>query len=702
MLIETPVATEDFTNIAAPVTPAEKSVAPVPSSAADPDGEPRWLRIGLLCLALPAVFLFFAHARAYWVGAHPGVDQNGYLLGGKLFAETLTMKFAPVLPGTRAAFDPHQYVGNMWVGTNYGTADEAYYPKYPLGMPLLVATSLWIGGDTCGPIIAYWINPVAMTLAVLATFLLARELVGSIYALLAAVVFATSPVTLGLTTNPNSHATAVCCVTWGMYLLYRWWKKGGAFRASFAGLLIGYAATIRYTEGALILPIAFAIITTLASARRWRTLKAWRDCGWLLFGWAVPVAGLVSYNLAAMGTVTGYDPTNESTGFSWEFVRDNWETLLRHLNTNGVAFLLPVAIAGLIWMYRRNWRDATWLTLWILPCMATYVAYYWAPDAQQVNQLVGISYLRFFLTILPALSLAAFWGLRQLVRLIPEHDRGARAWAVAGVGLLTAAVILVQFKGNAEPMLQQDQLTRLNLKVSSDEVLAVAPAGSVIFVNDAPLLNHLQFVGDYTMYSGNNFDKGYVDRLAQTGLTADDPQAWDPARREALYARLKGLTQAQLDDSERNVIQRALDADLRVFVIVPRRANDPFVGRRRRDGAVRGNVRNRSVPDALSRVLQGDRFDTEIVASWNHIVPWTQEISRTRGQRPRAFVGPAARAPAAATAYQVVEITKKVAEPSKPPTPPAPTSPRPPRADHPRPQPTSKPATTRTALVPSP
>ena len=81
----------------------------------------------------------------------------------------------------RKEFDPHQFVGRMWVGADLGTPQERYYPKYPIGLPALVATSLWIGGDTWGPIIVYWINPVAMTLAVLATFLLVRLVAGSFW-----------------------------------------------------------------------------------------------------------------------------------------------------------------------------------------------------------------------------------------------------------------------------------------------------------------------------------------------------------------------------------------------------------------------------------------------------------------------------------------------------------------------------------------
>ena len=75
-------------------------------------------------------------------------------------------------------------------------------------------------------------------IAVIATYFLARRIVGSVFALLATIVFATSPVTIGLANNPNSHATAVCFVTIGMLmLLHDMTEEQAERRDSFAELL---------------------------------------------------------------------------------------------------------------------------------------------------------------------------------------------------------------------------------------------------------------------------------------------------------------------------------------------------------------------------------------------------------------------------------------------------------------------------------
>jgi hypothetical protein len=369
--------------------------------------EAPWKRYAYGAIALLLAVSFYCAVMSYWVPAHGGTDQNGYLVGGKMFAENLTMRQSPIHPGSRDEFDPHQFIGRMWVGAGLGTPDERYYPKYPLGLPALYAALIWISA-LFGPAWTIWLtyglSPVAMSLAVLGTYLLARGFAGSFGGLLTAIVFATSPVSLQLAINPNSHAAAVCCVVWGMYFLIGWWQYRGAMRAITAGFLLGYAATIRYSEGTLILPISLVALFAL----RWRDWKSLSQAAALLVAWAVPVGLLLIYNHFAMGDLTGYDPTNESTGFMLGYAMDNWETMLRQINTNGLAQLFPLAMAGLVWMFWWNWRAASVLAAWIIPCLLIYTFYYWAPDG------TSIGYLRFFTTILPGLALCFFWLMSRL------------------------------------------------------------------------------------------------------------------------------------------------------------------------------------------------------------------------------------------------------------------------------------------------
>lgn len=639
-------------------------------------------------VALVVVAAFFFANWCQFVPAHPGVDQNGYLFGGKALARTGTMKYAPLRPGS-SEFDPHQFVGRMYVGADLGTPTERYYPKYPLGYPALVALALKLTPANVGPVVAYWINPVAMTLAVFATFLIGRLIANSFVAVLAAIAFATSPTSLLLSTNPNSHATAVCFVTWGIYMLLRWWQEGGRVRAIVAGLLIGYAATIRYTEGLLALPIGLVLLFNL----RPRDRRSWIESGLLVLGWLIPVGILLTYNKAALGTWTGYDPTNESAGFRWEFAKDNWETMLRQLATTGLFWLFPLAIAGMIMMFWWNWKLAMIFASWIVPCIVTYTFYYWAPDGSQTG------YLRFFETILPGLAVCAMWMLKTLAELFAgDQERQQRIWQYAipviagavciaiivkltdssiataiwagcllailvGAGLLGRAAGMTMMIGlfagiaaavQARGSIQQaefEQFQRLMIYHNAQAVRSTAPQGSVIFSTDQNLFHHLQFTDDYYLYSGETFNRGYIQNLPNAD-PPDEPQGLDPGRRDALYRRFKDFTQKQLEDEQKKIITSALESSHRVFLILPRNPNDvPLMQKLLRRDA-KGKLP--PLPDPVRRFA--NEFDVDVVYTWTQPLPRPvpENLGKPRGQRflakfDRRF----------ALSYEMVELKKK-------------------------------------------
>ena len=545
---------------------ANCQIAPNPTPASGIhsvlDHESRWRRLlGLLLAGLLTVLFLYVTQRS-WVPVHGGVDQNGYLVGGKLLAQTGSMAYRPLRVDTMA-IDPMQFVGRMWVGFDLGTPNERYLPKYPVGLPLIYAGALRLAGPVQGLTLVYLISPIAMTLSLIAIFLLARLMLGSIPALGVTLLSATSPATLSLVNNPNSHAVSLMLVTWGMYLTYRWWLKGGYAMAMLAGCLVGAAVSVRYSEGLLVLPLALAALMRLCDGG-WRNRKRWLQSALLLAGWAMPVALLLWHNRVAMGAWTGYDPTHESTGFAWRFFVENWDTMLRQMYQTGLMLLFPLALAGLAASFVWNWRVGAFLCLWAVPSLLLYTAYYWAPDA--VN---NIGYTRFFLTAIPAMAICAFglllWPVMALRCEI--HPIAVRRLHWGGTIALTLVTLISVPLGiaNIREALSADRITRENLNFRAHHILATIPAGNVLISEDINLLHHLQLAGDYTLYSPETFNRLLIDRMGDRN--PDEVSPADPGRSQYLKQLLRDQTQTQLDQRRDDLVAGALQSHKRVFLI---------------------------------------------------------------------------------------------------------------------------------------
>ncbi|HEX8341180.1 MAG TPA: glycosyltransferase family 39 protein [Tepidisphaeraceae bacterium] len=726
-------------NPAAPLTlDAAPAHAAGPVPALPGEGRAKRVGFGVLAAALAAAFL--ASVLSYWQPLHSGVDQNGYLVGGRQLANTLSMRQAPRQIGRPSEFDPHYFVANMWVAAANDPRD--YFPKYPVGLPLIYAICLWVGGSEAGGWgvhLAYLVSPVAMVAAVAGVFVLTRQFAGSFPAILAMLVFATSPTTCHLVNNPNSHAATVFCVVWGMIAVLHWWRFGGLAWAVAGGLLVGYATTIRYTEGILVLPLAWAALT-----RTWdhlRTTKTERhgplsdhatmgtkalQAVALLIAWATPPTLLVLHNLLEFGMITGYDGTSESVGFAWKFAADNWGTILRQMSENGLFLIFPVAIAGALAMFWWNWRLATFLWLWAAPTGLVYTFYYWAPD--------GLGYTRFFLTILPPLVVGAFWLVAHLRDLLPASDRPPRgrwmaptlvvvavvaalaalylpridkdvvstllktgAWTaqsfaeytapattayansgaapalIAAVVVVTAgatAIAAALFLGravastlaggllaclsvavqadNSARQFERDEYDRSARLVAQNEILRLAPPGAVVICRE-DVLHPLQFVRDYYTYTGNTFDKTWVEGRR----ISDEANPIDPNRVRLLQKALAPFDQAALGEQARRLVRDALAEKRRVFVIESPRSAERERGLRR--------ILAPQVPEFVRRHVERGKDKPFVAAQISSVTVEPPEEATPDPARPLARRGRVDRLPMRAMAWQIWEITAKPA-----------------------------------------
>jgi 4-amino-4-deoxy-L-arabinose transferase-like glycosyltransferase len=481
-----------------------------------------------LALALAAAALFFLATHHYWVPADSNLDENAYLVSGKLLARTGSPGFVPP--------DPYSLVGMMWVATPEGR----FYPKYPLGQTLLVAAAVEVGGLRA----AFLVSPVLMTLGLLGVFLLVREAVGSFAGLLAMLAMATSPVLLAETNDPDSHGAAVCFTTWGMYLLLRWWRAGKIRHAGLAGLLLGLSAITRYTEGLLLLPMALTALLAMRSSRDRRRLAGTAA---LAAGWLLPAGLQTAFNLRVFHRLTGYGATNESTAFGLGHLVRHAGLVLHQLFTLGLPLLFPLAVLGLALLAWRERRLGLVLWAWLLPGLLLYAAYYWAVD--------DVAYSRFFLTLLPPLVLGMAW---LLTRPLPGGP------ALALVLVLACGAFGVR---EALPILRGIHQDQQGAWDAAAAALAVAPAGSVFFGPPPPLL-YLQYASDgYRLYGRNVFVPQVIERMGLRDPRAPNPL--QPERARTLYRLLKGRKPIGLLRLQRNLAADALGQGRRVFLIQP-------------------------------------------------------------------------------------------------------------------------------------
>jgi hypothetical protein len=588
------------------IAPRPRGSRLLPSQLAE--HEPPWKRRVFELIAFGIVAGFFHFLLCYWTPASGGVDQNGYLVGGKRLALSGSS-------GVRPA-NPFQYIGGMWViAGDTKTDDVWFYPKYPIGLPLLNAIPLWFDWEN-GKVWAFYISPACTALALLAMFLMTRALAGSFAGILAMLLLGTNYTALLLANMPWSHGPALFFVTWGMYMLLRWWQTGAIWRGIVAGFLLGYAVTVRYTEGLLLFPLLFAALLTI----RWRERSTYLRGIVPLAAWAVPVLWLVTFNWFAMGSITGYDTTNESTGFTFERLKDQWETMLKQFYDSGVFFVLPLTVLGLATMWRQSWRAALLILLWLLPGVVLYTSYYWGSGR------MGVWYLRFFLTLFPPMILAAMWYVTA------GKDRGRSIAAPIAAGIVVAFTSAIGLR-NALPVLERDLVSNSNLEYTAQTILERAPAGSVLLADQrgwiSGLLNFIQWRGDYELYSTQAFR---WRPNWQGEPSADHPTPLQPARQVWLRNRVyNSATPADLMRMQGEIIDAAIDQGRRVFLV---QAVDWSSAFRLQFGT-------------------GDQFQTKPVARW-------KELATARPSEPRPFMPPHMGFPSRqAQTWQLYEIVRR-------------------------------------------
>jgi len=178
----------------------------------------------------------------------------------------------------------------LWMG------GDAFPPRYPPGLSVLIAASLPLVGDDLGA--GIWVVLASALAAVAGTYLLGRVVAGVACGLVAALLIAISPLHVQWSRAVMSDVPASAAMVWlalGVIVALR--RGAGALVWLALGVAAGLAASIRYAVLAIV-PSA-CVLVLLASSRPLATRL--REIVALLVGTLAGVLPLLALNHALFG-----------------------------------------------------------------------------------------------------------------------------------------------------------------------------------------------------------------------------------------------------------------------------------------------------------------------------------------------------------------------------------------------------------------
>jgi len=307
--------------------------------------------VGMLAAALGV----WAVVGSEWLHPHltKNADEATYLQQGAALASG---HLTGPAPGDLRTFQP-------WFGV---VRDGRYVFKYTLVWPAVISVGRVLGS----PRVALFLAAVA---AVVGTYLLAREILGSHRrALLASALFTVAPLTAFIATTFLSYLWFSALWTFAAWSTLRAARTRRALTAVVAGLLAGTAWFARPYEAIFVLG-PFAVWLVWDGRRELGALA--RRVGWIALGAALPVAVFLATNARLTGsaftsTLTLWDPLDRP-GFGARRIlgsgpaqvdfgpRDGVVGMAKHLAllqwwSAGGVVLGVLAVVGLVAAWRRR------------------------------------------------------------------------------------------------------------------------------------------------------------------------------------------------------------------------------------------------------------------------------------------------------------------------------------------------------------
>lgn len=524
--------------------------------------------------------------------AHCEADLDGYA--------TLARRLASRGPIGVVEADPFRHQNHVWVENARGEV----LPKYAPGYPLLMAVFYLVGGDTA----MFLVSPVCGGLAVVGAFFLFRRWSNSAVALVAAAIFAANPIYLFYSGYLLAHASEVCFTVWGMCFLSRWLdapdrsvptppgsdsdafvrigKAQGRFHrlrswigvanrehaldGLLAGLLLGYAVTIRHTACTLALCVVVAMVAKIITGVRQRRLPL-KPLLAIGSAYAIFPLLLVAYNWRCFGSPfeTGYGLTGEQFSFSREHLVEHLPPLISGLSSGMMPAIFSVGLVGIL---ATGTVVVRWINcLWFFPALFIYGSYYWGGE--------GMSYYRFMFPSLPLFIGAAFaliWTLKC--------SGFVRALAVAILACLTLTLQLDDFRRLVgidllAPLRAQSHNVETRRPAAGDAqptAMAVARAtrvaeatlqdDAVIFAADQ-VQYHLGTRRHFVLYTLASFHRAYGNQFRASASAQDI--LMQPQRRQRAHEFYQRNSDAQLKARQGELIRQSVAANRQVVCLIP-------------------------------------------------------------------------------------------------------------------------------------
>ncbi|MES2697085.1 MAG: hypothetical protein V4773_26710 [Verrucomicrobiota bacterium] len=371
---------------------------------------PRWfVWLGLIAL-IGYGFFISRHATV----AAGGSDSSGYLNSAKLLASG-KLEIPVRLP---AGFGPPDAIGYSQfqpLGFTAFSNDTRLIPTYPTGLPLHVALASKLLGWSLGPLFLQILGSMA---ALWLCYVVAREF-GLELSLAAAsvIILAACPVMIFSSTQPLSDLLATTWCLAAVWCALRARRHAGWAIA--CGAAYGIAVLVRPTNTLL----AGTLLVLLG--------LDWRRLALGVVGGLPCVVWLAFYNHTLYGGAlrSGYD--NWSVFFAVRYFKPASIYFLQWLATFLPVIVLALPFAALFRRETRT-RDLLALALWFAPITGLYLFVAFSHEAWTC--------LRYILPGIPALIIAAMFGVEAIARSLAEGRRAPLVRRVAAVVLAGWAV----------------------------------------------------------------------------------------------------------------------------------------------------------------------------------------------------------------------------------------------------------------------